>query len=100
MDSVKRLSEIKKFFANCIFSAFPYNENIRILSLSGHYEKGPDKEERVQRRMNTPAIETERLILRKFTENDLEAFYLIYSDEEVNNFLPWFPLKTLSLIHI
>ena len=43
--------------------------------------------------MNTPAIETERLILRKFTENDLEAFYQIYSDEEVNLFLPWFPLK-------
>ena len=43
--------------------------------------------------MNTPTIETERLILRKFTENDLEAFYQIYSDEEVNLFLPWFPLK-------
>ena len=46
--------------------------------------------------MNTPAIETERLILRKFTENDLEAFYQIYSDEEVNTFLPWFPLKTME----
>ena len=46
--------------------------------------------------MNTPAIETERLILRKFTENDLEAFYQIYSDEEVNTFLPWFPLKSME----
>ena len=46
--------------------------------------------------MNTPAIETGRLILRKFTENDLEAFYQIYSDEEVNTFLPWFPLKTME----
>lgn len=46
--------------------------------------------------MNTPAIETERLILRKFTENDLEAFYQIYSDEEVNTFLPWFTLKTME----
>lgn len=46
--------------------------------------------------MNTPAIETERLILRKFTENDLKAFYQIYSDEEVNTFLPWFPLKTME----
>ena len=24
---------------------------------------------------NTPTLETERLILRKFTENDLEALY-------------------------
>ena len=46
--------------------------------------------------MNTPVIETERLILRKFTENDLKAFYQIYSDEEVNTFLPWFPLKTME----
>lgn len=45
---------------------------------------------------NTPTIETERLILRKFTENDLEAIYKIYSDEEVNTFLPWFPLKTME----
>lgn len=44
--------------------------------------------------MNTPALETERLILRKFTKNDLEAIYKIYSDNEVNKFLPWFPLKT------
>ena len=46
--------------------------------------------------MNTPALETERLILRKFTENDLEALYRIYSDEEVNQFLPWFPLKSME----
>lgn len=44
--------------------------------------------------MNTPTIKTQRLILRKFTENDLEAIYNIYSDTEVNTFLPWFPLKT------
>lgn len=46
--------------------------------------------------MNTPALETQRLILRKFTENDLEALYRIYSDEQVNEFLPWFPLRTLE----
>ncbi len=46
--------------------------------------------------MNTPTIETERLILRKFTLDDLEAIYQIYSDEEVNRFLPWFPLETGS----
>ena len=44
--------------------------------------------------MNIPTLETERLILRKFMENDLEALYKIYSDKEANKFLPWFPLKT------
>ena len=38
--------------------------------------------------MNTPALETERLILRKFTEQDMEALFLILQDEEVNRFLP------------
>lgn len=46
--------------------------------------------------MNTPTLKTERLILRKFTENDLGALYKIYSDKEVNRFLPWFPLNTLE----
>lgn len=46
--------------------------------------------------MNTPLIETERLILRKFTEDDMEALFEIYSDVEVNRFLPWFPLKDME----
>lgn len=46
--------------------------------------------------MNTPTLETERLILRKFTEEDLNAIYAIYGDAEVNKFLPWFPLKSLE----
>ena len=46
--------------------------------------------------MNTPKIETERLILRKFTEGDIESLFQIYRDEEVNQFLPWFPLKSLD----
>lgn len=46
--------------------------------------------------MNTPTLETERLILRKLTENDLESMYQIYSDEEVNKFLPWFPLRSFE----
>lgn len=46
--------------------------------------------------MNTPTLETERLILRKFIENDIEAMYRIYSDKEVNKFLPWFPLENLE----
>ncbi|MFQ8583243.1 MAG: GNAT family N-acetyltransferase [Holdemania massiliensis] len=44
--------------------------------------------------MNTPTLETERLRLRKFTADDMEAIYQIYSDEVVNQFLPCFPLKS------
>lgn len=43
---------------------------------------------------NTPTLETERLILRKFTPNDIQALLDIHCDEEVNRFLPWFPIKT------
>ena len=45
---------------------------------------------------NTPSLETERLILRKFTDDDVEDMFLIYSDEEVNQFLPWFPFQTVQ----
>lgn len=43
---------------------------------------------------NTPRLETERFILRKFTDDDLEDVFQIYSDLEVNTFLPWFPLQS------
>ena len=46
--------------------------------------------------MNTPALETERLILRRFTEADLEALFLILKDEEANAFLPWYPVKSMD----
>jgi ribosomal-protein-alanine N-acetyltransferase len=46
--------------------------------------------------MNTPTLETQRLLLRKFTEQDLAALFEIYSDEEVNAYLPWFPLKSME----
>lgn len=39
-------------------------------------------------------LETERLILRHFTEKDMEAVQRIFGDEEVNRFLPWFPVKS------
>ena len=45
---------------------------------------------------NTPTLEIERLILRKFTENDIEALFSIYRDEEVNTYLPWLPLNSLE----
>ena len=43
--------------------------------------------------MNTPTLKTKRLILRKFTPEDIESLYLIFKDEDVNTFLPWYPLK-------
>lgn len=43
--------------------------------------------------MGNVRIETDRLILRKFEENDTEAVYRIFSDKEVNTFLPWYPVK-------
>ena len=44
--------------------------------------------------MNTPQLETHRLILRKFTEGDIGALYEILRDREVNTFLPWFPARS------
>lgn len=46
--------------------------------------------------MNTPRLETERLILRKFTETDIPWIFEIYRDVEVNRFLPWLPVKTMA----
>ena len=43
---------------------------------------------------NTPRLETERLILRRFERRDADALFRILSDEEVNRFLPWFPHKS------
>ena len=38
--------------------------------------------------MDTPDLITEKLFLRKFTEDDIPALFLILRDEEVNRFLP------------
>lgn len=45
---------------------------------------------------NTPPLRTDRLLLRRFTPNDLQAVYQIYSDRETNTFLPWFPVKDMA----
>ncbi|HIZ16796.1 MAG TPA: GNAT family N-acetyltransferase [Firmicutes bacterium] len=51
---------------------------------------------------NTPKLETERLILRKFTKYDANAMYDILKDDEANTFLPWFPAKNIheAKIHL
>ncbi|MGX7148160.1 GNAT family N-acetyltransferase [Enterococcus ureasiticus] len=43
-------------------------------------------------------IETQRLIIRKIeeTEADLKALYTILSDEDVNKYLPWYPVKDIE----
>lgn len=41
-----------------------------------------------------PVLETPRLVLRLFGKEDAAAVFAIYSDEETNTFLPWFPAKT------
>ena len=46
--------------------------------------------------MNTPTLKTTRLILRRFTEKDIKALFLILKDIEVNKFLPWYPLKDIE----
>ena len=46
--------------------------------------------------MDHTRIETNRLILRSFEEQDLVSIYLLFSDKEVNTFLPWYPVKDMS----
>ena len=46
--------------------------------------------------MNTPILRTDRLILRRFMEKDMEALFLILSDKEANEFLPWYPAEDLA----
>lgn len=41
-------------------------------------------------------IETKRLILRNFTEEDVNALFVLLSDKEVNEFLPMFLLKDIE----
>ena len=45
---------------------------------------------------NTPTLETERLLLRRFSENDLYALDTLHSDTDVNPDLPWFPLQAIE----
>ena len=44
---------------------------------------------------NTPRLETERLILRKFKPEDVWDAFLIYRDKEINRFLPWHPVRSI-----
>lgn len=43
-----------------------------------------------------PVLTTDRLILRPFTPADFGAIFEIFSDETVNTYLPWFPIRTIE----
>lgn len=43
---------------------------------------------------NTPTLYTNRLILRRFEANDIDDSFSLYSDDEVNKYLPWAAHKT------
>lgn len=45
---------------------------------------------------NTPRLETERLVLRKFRASNLEALLRLFGDQEINEYLPWFVLNNVS----
>lgn len=39
---------------------------------------------------------TNRLLLRDFTETDIDALFALLGDTETNRFLPWFPLNSME----
>ncbi len=45
---------------------------------------------------SNPLLVTQRLMLRHFIENDLEALFKLLRDEGVNTFLPWYPVKNME----
>lgn len=49
-----------------------------------------------KKNMEIPILETQRLILKKFTKSDLSTFYTIFKDVEVHTYLPWYPLASLE----
>lgn len=84
----------KPFFESLGYSVIRDNEVIRDgISLKNFYMK-KELPKRSLHLESTPPLETERLMLRKFTFDDIDDMYSIYSDESVNKFLPWFPFAS------
>ena len=46
--------------------------------------------------MENKEIVTKRLLLRKLQKEDCGFFYKLLSNQEVNRFLPWFPVKSME----
>lgn len=84
----------RPFFESLGYSVVRDNEVIRDgISLKNFYMK-KELPKRSLHLESTPPLETERLILRKLTFDDIDDMYAIYSDERVNKFLPWFPFAS------
>ena len=45
---------------------------------------------------SSPTLVGESIMLRRFEETDLNSFFELYSNENVNKFLPMFPVKDLA----
>lgn len=50
----------------------------------------------MESKMESKEIITKRLLLRKLHKEDYGFFDKLLSDEEVNRFLPWFPLNSME----
>lgn len=48
---------------------------------------------------NSQILITQRLILRHFTDDDVEALFELLNEDEVNVFLPWFPVMNIDDAH-
>ena len=75
-----------------------YRENKNIVIFKSRKEADEYLETLPQKNVimeNTPTIKTKRLILRKFMESDLAAYFDMMSDKSTNQYLPWFPVKTM-----
>lgn len=84
----------RPFFESLGYSVVRDNGVIRDgISLKNFYMK-KELPKRSLHLESTPPLETERLMLRKFTFDDIDDMYSIYSDESVNKFLPWFPFAS------
>lgn len=51
---------------------------------------------RMLKKINTPTLETQRLILRKAVKQDCEAFFEIFKDDTIHRYRPWFPMTSLE----
>jgi [ribosomal protein S5]-alanine N-acetyltransferase len=51
---------------------------------------------RMLKKINTPTLETQRLLLRKAVKQDREAFLEIFKDDTIHRYRPWFPLTTIK----
>lgn len=86
-----------------MFHYFMFTENLLIQTHLWHIVKTAILKALQQKQafyggtiMDHLRLETERLILRNFHKSDMDALFALLRDEEVNTFLPWFPVKNME----